>query len=134
MTAAELVVFEKLQSEGFAVVNRGWPDFLAFRIVNGIPELRAVEVKGPTDRMSEYQRNMHDLLAQAGIKVQVVNVVRSQVEEVKSRPNRIVLGKWVKKRGKKPRNVRIHSCSHEKKPFARLCQKCWDLRQTKSTV
>lgn len=55
---AEFNVYDQLVADGWTVLTRGWPDFLAYREGEG----RLIEVKAGTDRVSHAQSEMFDAL------------------------------------------------------------------------
>jgi hypothetical protein len=57
-----------LEEEGWEVIKRGWPDFIAIRG----NEVRFVEVKPPRSRgMGRHQRRVAEIFARLGAKVEV---------------------------------------------------------------
>lgn len=72
MTAAEKRVAYDLRKAGWRVLKRGWPDFLCIRSFFGDePEIVAVEVKSPKDKVTLAQQRMHRVLLKAGVKTYV---------------------------------------------------------------
>ena len=69
----EQAVIDRLQADGFEVLNKGWPDLLAVKDY----EVVAVEVKRKQKRktkkmgLSAHQRRVIEILRGAGIDVQV---------------------------------------------------------------
>ena len=66
---AELTIYRQLQSEGWEVVKRGWPDFLAHK--DG--QLRFIEVKPRHSRLLGFhQHKVAQWLSLLGIIVEVL--------------------------------------------------------------
>ena len=64
MNKFERKVADKLEAEGWTVLNSGWPDFLAVKKkANGKWELKAVEVKSKKDSLRPNQCEMLDALS-----------------------------------------------------------------------
>lgn len=64
MNKFEREVANKLESEGWTVLNSGWPDFLAIKKnAKGKWELKAVEVKSRGDSLRPNQCEMLDALS-----------------------------------------------------------------------
>jgi hypothetical protein len=69
-TRSESRVLWDLVAEGWCVVRRGWPDFIAAK--DGV--VRLIEVKAGSDQLTEEQARVHQLLRQLGIHVEVIRV------------------------------------------------------------
>lgn len=73
INAAERVVADSLEAEGWELLHRGWPDFLAVRG----DKVRFIEVKRAfqpdPDNLSMYQRRVAAILAKLGIEVEVLS-------------------------------------------------------------
>lgn len=63
----EREVVDALKAEGYTVLRNGWPDFLAVRGNDTV----AVEVKAPTDSLTNAQFRMHSALKAIGIETVV---------------------------------------------------------------
>jgi len=59
---AERKVAEEYAAKGWTVIRGGWPDFLMYREVNGVPEHLGVEVKSDDDTVRPHQELMHKAL------------------------------------------------------------------------
>ena len=67
----EIKVKQLFERNGFTVLQTGWPDFLIKR--NGRYEgIAAVEAKQGSDKVRPNQKEMHNMLKEAGIPVYVV--------------------------------------------------------------
>lgn len=68
--AAEIAVLEQLEAEGYEVLKRGWPDFIAVRG----DEVRFIEVK-PNKRchLSQHQKRVARLLGRFGMRVELLH-------------------------------------------------------------
>ena len=73
MNAREELVKKRYEAEGWTVLRRGWPDFLAYRpAADGQLEVKPIEVKsGPNDLPSNDQQKMHELFSRLGLPVEV---------------------------------------------------------------
>jgi len=58
----------KLESEGWRVLHRGWPDFIAIRG----NKVRFIEAKEPNGKPSRFQKEVHKILSAYGIVVEVL--------------------------------------------------------------
>lgn len=65
-----LILCNLLNINALRVLDTGWPDLLVER--NG--EIFALEIKGPNDRLSFRQKQMHAMLRKAGLRVGVAHV------------------------------------------------------------
>jgi hypothetical protein len=63
-------------SQGYTVLGNGWPDFL-LKMEDG---LKAIEVKGPNDKLRENQIEMLRALDDAGLKCYVYQQMNSEAE------------------------------------------------------
>jgi len=77
---AERFALAELEAEGYEVLDKGWPDFLAYK--DG--KIRLVEVKQNTDQIRPEQRRMAEILESLGFPVEIK---RYEVAGV-YRPNR----------------------------------------------
>lgn len=73
MNDCEKAVAKELETEGWTVLHRGWPDFLAIRG----DELKFIEVKpNPCDDdvslLSPYQKAMREALTKIGVHVWIM--------------------------------------------------------------
>lgn len=68
LNARERHAYARLRAEGKTVLRAGWPDLL---VIDG-DEVYGVEVKSPSDKVSQRQQEMHDALGRAGLRVEVV--------------------------------------------------------------
>lgn len=66
---SEKLFFVDAMRHGFEIYRAGWPDFLLIHKETGQP--RFIEVKSPTDSLSDNQKTMFAALEQCGIKVEV---------------------------------------------------------------
>jgi hypothetical protein len=83
MTRFETIVHKWLHSNGWTVLTRGWPDFLCVKTgIRGV-QVMAVEVKSATDKLSDAQKQVHELLQILGVPV---HVVREKVFDELKRP------------------------------------------------
>lgn len=70
MTEEETKVYNELRKEGYTVLHKGWPDFLAFK--DG--KLRFIEVKRSRQYgLSKDQKLMHDYLSLSGFPVEIID-------------------------------------------------------------
>lgn len=77
MNDAEKTVSDKLQTLGWKIITRGWPDFLCVRRNAKNPsrvQVMCVEVKAGGDWLSEQQAIVHTFLRKAGIPCTVIKV------------------------------------------------------------
>lgn len=66
---AELAVLAQLEADGYSVLKRGWPDFLAVRG----DEVRFIEVKPRAhSHLSPAQQRVAGVLAKLGIEVELL--------------------------------------------------------------
>ncbi len=65
---AEIKVAQNLEAEGYRVLKRGWPDFLAVK--NG--KVRFIEVKKQGQRLKKQQEEVKAILKLLGIEVEVI--------------------------------------------------------------
>jgi hypothetical protein len=73
MNSNEQKVADAYKQARWAVLRNGWPDFLMYRrTANGKVEIRAVEVKSKTDKLSTAQKAMHRVLSRFGVRIDVV--------------------------------------------------------------
>lgn len=68
MNEREQRVKQTLEADGWTVLRNGAPDFF----VTKAGRLKAVEVKGPNDQLSDRQKTVRDALVSAGIQYEVV--------------------------------------------------------------
>ena len=71
MIKNEIQAIQEYEKRGYRVLKNGWPDFLAYREIDGKLEVVAVEVKAGTDTVKPEQRENHKILHQLGIPVDV---------------------------------------------------------------
>jgi hypothetical protein len=81
MTPAERIVYDKLVADGYTVINKGWPDLLAYK--DG--EVLAVEVKQGHDIVRPHQEECHRILRHAGMIVKSVYVTEDMFIQDKMR-------------------------------------------------
>jgi hypothetical protein len=55
-------------AKGWKVITRGWPDFICLKG----KRIRFIEAKSPWAKPSRYQREVHEILKNFGIFVEVV--------------------------------------------------------------
>ncbi len=67
--AAEKVFVQDAIDRGYLVYRSGWPDFLLIHKQTG--ERRFIEVKSPTDDLTDSQRAMFAALEQCGIEIEI---------------------------------------------------------------
>jgi hypothetical protein len=73
MNPREHAIKKELEAQGYTVLRRGWPDFLAFKEADGKLEVKGVEVKvAANDFPSKHQAAMHDVLRRFGLNIEVV--------------------------------------------------------------
>jgi len=70
MNPLEKKVKAELEAIGYGVHRSGWPDFLITK--DGLLH-SVVEVKGYYDNVRPHQKQLHDILLAAGIKVHIVH-------------------------------------------------------------
>jgi len=61
----ELTLQQNAKKRGYAVLSRGWPDFLLHRA----DEVRFIEVKREGEELSKYQTDLFTLMKKVGITV-----------------------------------------------------------------
>lgn len=71
MTRFEREVFQYLKSKDCEVLYKGWPDFLVLDKSNG-HQAFGLEVKSRTDFICRTQRELHQGLRQAGMRVGII--------------------------------------------------------------
>jgi hypothetical protein len=69
VTASELALSKLLTDNGYRVLHNGWPDFYAVPRDGG-PGF-AVELKSSHGKLGEHQKELHEALAAAGVRVVV---------------------------------------------------------------
>jgi VRR-NUC domain len=69
----EKSVSEQYQKEGWNVLSNGWPDFLLWKREEGKVCLKFVEVKSENDSIRENQREVLNLLCEAGMVVRTAH-------------------------------------------------------------
>jgi len=75
MNRRELLVKQKLEGDGWRVLRNGAPDFVALKVQDGeIVDMKGVEVKSKTGRLTYEQGVYRQIFAKAGIPFEV-NVV-----------------------------------------------------------
>jgi hypothetical protein len=70
MTEAEVIAQQRLESEGYMVLRRGWPDFIATRG----DETRLIEVKANDSCLTIHQKRVHEALEKLNLKVEVLRI------------------------------------------------------------
>jgi VRR-NUC domain len=104
MNKNERKVKSLYESKGYIVLRDGWPDFLAYRMVNGKLEAKAIEVKAGNDAVSMKQIRNHVALEALGIPVEVHHVIGE----------------------KNSRDMQICKCGKNRAKWLQMCRGCWD--------
>ena len=69
LNKAEVRIAQKLEAEGYRVIKKGWPDFVAVK--NG--NIRFIEVKRSRNQtLKKHQQEMREILQAFGIEVEVM--------------------------------------------------------------
>lgn len=74
---AQDIVIKDLKQGGYEVLTTGWPDLVAFR--DG--DVRFIEVKSGRSYVQPFQRRLHAVLQRVGIKVEVIAISKSEMQE-----------------------------------------------------
>ncbi len=99
-------------AKGWAVLRRGWPDFLLMRErENNTFEFMAVEVKRVGDFIREDQRVMHAALARMGIRVFVWMPTTRQLKKLEQDPIQ-VLQKFIQEQTQDYALVKLAELNH----------------------
>ena len=122
----EQIVYDQLKDDGFDVLRSGYPDFMVRR--NGrYSGVCGIEVKQGSDKVRPNQKEMHDMLKDAGIPIYVIrpedlygdNNTNIRNPKPKLRFKKIVTATHYKDLAERVNNV-VHHCKTKEDHMVRL--------------